>query len=120
MHFSNWLVFCGVAFLVCFSPGPGVLLAISNAMAHGKRDWVASSLGNATGLFIISGVATLAASSSRCCCKMLRPLKNRGRISVCRKSLAEFAPAGANKALTIFSGDVCVGENTLWLANARA
>ncbi len=57
MHFSNWLVFCGVAFLVCFSPGPGVLLAISNAMAHGKRDWVASSLGNATGLFIISGVA---------------------------------------------------------------
>ena len=57
MHFSNWLVFCGVAFLVTFSPGPGVLLAISNAMAHGKRDWVASSLGNATGLFIISGVA---------------------------------------------------------------
>jgi homoserine/homoserine lactone efflux protein len=57
MHLSNWLVFCGVAFLVCFSPGPGVLLAISNAMAHGKRHWVASSLGNATGLFIISGVA---------------------------------------------------------------
>lgn len=56
MHLSNWLVFCGVAFLVCFSPGPRVLLAISNAMAHGKRDWVASSLGNATGL-IISGVA---------------------------------------------------------------
>src|SRR3990167_4353267 len=57
MHLSNWLAFCGVAFLVTFSPGPGVLLAISNAMAHGKRDWVASSLGNATGLFIISGVA---------------------------------------------------------------
>ena len=57
MHLSNWLVFCGVAFLVTFSPGPGVLLAISNAMAHGKRDWVASSLGNATGLFIILGVA---------------------------------------------------------------
>lgn len=57
MHLSNWLVFCGVSFLVTFSPGPGVLLAVSNAMAHGKRDWVASSLGNATGLFIISGVA---------------------------------------------------------------
>ena len=57
MHISNWLVFCGVAFLVCFSPGPGVLLAISNAMAHGKRNWIASSLSNATGLFIISGVA---------------------------------------------------------------
>jgi homoserine/homoserine lactone efflux protein len=57
MHFSNWLVFCGVSFLVTFSPGPGVLLAVSNAMAHGSRHWVASSLGNATGLLIISGVA---------------------------------------------------------------
>ena len=57
MHLSNWLVFCGVAFLVCFSPGPGVLLAISNAMSHGKQHWLASSLGNASGLIIISGVA---------------------------------------------------------------
>ena len=40
--------------------------------------------------------------------------------SVCRKSLAEFAPAGANKVLTIFSGGVYVGENTLRLANVRA
>ena len=41
-------------------------------------------------------------------------------VSVCRKSLAEFAPAGANKVLTIFSGGVYVGENTLRLANVRA
>ena len=27
------------------------------------------------------------------------------------KSLAEFAPAGVNKVLTIFSGDMYVGEN---------
>ena len=40
-------------------------------------------------------------------------------VSVCRKSLAEFAPAGANKVLTIFSGDMCVGENTSRLANVR-
>ena len=40
--------------------------------------------------------------------------------SVCRKSLAEFAPAGANKVLTIFSGGVYVGENTSRLANVRA
>ena len=33
------------------------------------------------------------------------------RASDCRKSLAEFAPAGANKVLTIFSGGVYVGEN---------
>ncbi len=57
MHLSNWLVFCGVAFLVTFSPGPGVLLAISNAMSHGRQHWLASSLGNASGLVIISGVA---------------------------------------------------------------
>ena len=31
--------------------------------------------------------------------------------SACRKSLAEFAPAGANRVLIIFSGDMCVGEN---------
>ena len=40
--------------------------------------------------------------------------------SICHRSLAEFAPAGANKVLTIFSGDMCVGENTLRLANVRA
>ena len=41
-------------------------------------------------------------------------------VSVCRKSLAEFAPAGANKVLTIFSGGVYVGKNTFRLANVRA
>ena len=32
--------------------------------------------------------------------------------SDCQKSLAEFAPAGANKVKIIFSGGVYVGENT--------
>ncbi len=36
------------------------------------------------------------------------------------KRLAEFAPAGANKVLTIFSGDLCVGGNTSRLANVRS
>ena len=40
--------------------------------------------------------------------------------SDCRKCLAEFAPAGANRVLIIFSGDMCVGENTSRLANVRA
>ena len=40
-------------------------------------------------------------------------------LSDCQKSLAEFAPAGANKVLIIFSGDMCVGENTFRLANVR-
>lgn len=58
MPFSTWLLFCGVAFLASFSPGPGVLLAISNSMAVGARHTVFSSLGNAAGLFIVSGAAT--------------------------------------------------------------
>jgi len=40
-------------------------------------------------------------------------------ISDCRKSLAEFAPAGANNVLIIFSGGVNVGENTFRIANVR-
>jgi len=58
MPLSTWLLFCGVALLATFSPGPGVLLAISNAMAVGARQTVFSSLGNAAGLFIVSGAAT--------------------------------------------------------------
>jgi len=58
MPLSTWLLFCGVALLATFSPGPGVLLAISNAMAVGPRQTVFSSLGNAAGLFIVSGAAT--------------------------------------------------------------
>jgi len=58
MPLSTWLLFCGVALLTCFSPGPGVLLAISNAMAVGPRHTVFSSLGNAAGLLVVSGAAT--------------------------------------------------------------
>jgi threonine/homoserine/homoserine lactone efflux protein len=58
MPFSTWLLFCGVALLATFSPGPGVLLAISNSVAVGARHTVFSSLGNAAGLFIVSGAAT--------------------------------------------------------------
>ncbi|HAT32483.1 MAG TPA: lysine transporter LysE [Janthinobacterium sp.] len=57
MHLSNWLIFCSVALLVTFTPGPGVLLAISNAIAVGPRRAMISSLGNALGIFIVSGVA---------------------------------------------------------------
>jgi homoserine/homoserine lactone efflux protein len=58
MPFSTWLLFCGVALLATFSPGPGVLLAISNSVAVGPRQTMFSSLGNAAGLFIVSGAAT--------------------------------------------------------------
>jgi homoserine/homoserine lactone efflux protein len=57
VQFSNWLIFCGVALLVTFTPGPGVLLAVSNSVAVGPRRTVISSLGNALGLFVLSAVA---------------------------------------------------------------
>ena len=57
MLLSNWLLFCSVALLVTFSPGPAVLLAISNSIAVGPRRAMISSMGNGFGLFIISGVA---------------------------------------------------------------
>jgi threonine/homoserine/homoserine lactone efflux protein len=57
MDLSNWLLFCGVALLTTFSPGPAVLLAISNSVAKGPRRALICSLGNALGLFIVSGVA---------------------------------------------------------------
>lgn len=57
MHFSTWLVFCGVALLLSFTPGPAVLLAISNSVALGPRRAMVSSLGNALGLFLVSAVA---------------------------------------------------------------
>jgi homoserine/homoserine lactone efflux protein len=59
MDLANWLVFCGVALVVTFSPGPGVLLAISNSLALGPRRAMLSSMGNAAGLIVISGVAML-------------------------------------------------------------
>lgn len=58
MPFSTWLLFCGVALLATFAPGPGVLLALSNSVAVGPRHTAFSSLGNAAGLFIVSGAAT--------------------------------------------------------------
>ena len=59
MELSNWLMFCGVALVVTFSPGPGVLLAISNSLALGPRRAMFSSIGNAAGLIAVSSVAML-------------------------------------------------------------
>ena len=57
MHLSNWLIFCSVALLVTFTPGPAVLMAISNSVSVGPRRAMISSLGNAAGLFLVSAVA---------------------------------------------------------------
>ena len=57
MHLSNWLIFCGVTLLVAFTPGPAVLLAVSNSISVGPRRAMISSMGNAVGLFMVSAAA---------------------------------------------------------------
>ncbi|MDB5848988.1 MAG: lysine transporter LysE [Rhodoferax sp.] len=57
MTWSNWLVFAGVSIFMAFTPGPAVLLAVSNSISVGPGRAMFSSLGNAVGLFLVSAVA---------------------------------------------------------------
>ncbi|MDF3833571.1 LysE family translocator [Cupriavidus basilensis] len=57
MNLSNWLVFCGVALFMAFTPGPAVLLAVSNSVSVGPARAMLGSLGNAAGVFLVSAVA---------------------------------------------------------------
>lgn len=59
MELSTWLLFVGVAFITTFSPGPAVLLAISNSLHFGLRTTVYSTLGNELGLLVIASIAIL-------------------------------------------------------------
>ncbi len=54
---SNWLVFCGVSLFMAFTPGPAVLLAVSNSVSVGPRRAMWGSLGNAAGVFLVSAIA---------------------------------------------------------------
>ncbi|MEJ8293105.1 hypothetical protein WKI45_09760 [Delftia tsuruhatensis] len=49
MTLAHWLVFCGASVLMCFTPGPAVLLAISNSMDVGARRTAWISLGSSAG-----------------------------------------------------------------------
>jgi homoserine/homoserine lactone efflux protein len=53
MAFDAWLLFVVVAIAPVMSPGPGILLAVSNAMRFGPMATVASGAGNAVGLFFV-------------------------------------------------------------------
>lgn len=57
MTWSNWLAFCGVSLFMAFTPGPAVLLAVSNSVSVGARRAMWGSLGNAVGVFLVSAVA---------------------------------------------------------------
>ena len=57
MSFSTWLLFLSVSLAAAFSPGPGVLMAISTASSQGARRAFYSSIGNALGVFIVATIA---------------------------------------------------------------
>jgi homoserine/homoserine lactone efflux protein len=59
MSFSAWSLFCTLSLVTAFSPGPAVLLAVSNAATLGMRRALVSSAGNAVGVFLVSATAML-------------------------------------------------------------
>lgn len=57
MTVSTWLLFISVSLAAAFSPGPGVLMAISTAGTQGPGRALYSSAGNALGVFIVATTA---------------------------------------------------------------
>lgn len=60
MTFEAWLLFCATEAILCFTPGPAVLLVVSQSMTRGAQAGLAASLGilaaNA-GYFALSGTS---------------------------------------------------------------
>lgn len=59
MESSRWAVYAVVATIAILSPGPAVLLAISNSVRFGLRRVAYSSLGNVVGVMCVSALAML-------------------------------------------------------------
>lgn len=59
MALTPWLLFCALALVTAFSPGPAVLLAVTNSATLGMRKALLSSAGNAAGVFLVSATAML-------------------------------------------------------------
>ena len=57
MTLEAWVIFSTAAFLNIISPGPAILLAISNGVSLGLRAVIISAIGNMIGLFILSTVS---------------------------------------------------------------
>ena len=59
MSLPAWSLFCALSLITAFSPGPAVLLAVSNAATLGMRRALISSTGNAVGVVLVSATAML-------------------------------------------------------------
>ena len=56
---TTYLLFISFALAASFTPGPAVMLSIHNAMHHGWRHAILSSLGNITGLLVLATLSAL-------------------------------------------------------------
>jgi threonine/homoserine/homoserine lactone efflux protein len=63
MNLTDWLLYLSVVVISTASPGPAVLLSITNAVRYGWRSSVYSSLGNITGLTVLCGLSILGIST---------------------------------------------------------
>ena len=54
MLIKTWLLFVVVSIMPAISPGPAVLLAISNSLRYGAKATLYSALGNAFGLTLLA------------------------------------------------------------------
>ena len=54
MELSVWLIYSGFALVSILSPGPAVLLAVTNSIQKGFVQSLFSSLGNIIGIFLVS------------------------------------------------------------------
>ncbi len=59
MNLQTWVAFCTIAALNIFSPGPAILLAISNGATKGMLAALGQAPGNAVGLFIVSLISII-------------------------------------------------------------
>ncbi|MCK5919244.1 MAG: LysE family translocator [Cocleimonas sp.] len=59
MDLSTWLFFISITLVTTFSPGPAVLLAVTNSLNYGLRATFYSTLGNELGLLVIASLAIL-------------------------------------------------------------
>ena len=59
MELSTWLLFLSIAIVAIIIPGPAVLLSVTNSLTHGVKKSVFSSLGNITGILVVSSASVL-------------------------------------------------------------
>ena len=59
MNMTTWLAFVLFALIAIVTPGPAILLSLSNSIRYGMQKVLISSLGNICGLLIISSAAML-------------------------------------------------------------